>query len=151
VAIRCTPINPFAASSCRDRHVTSGAKSDPGDAKVLADLVRTDRHNHRRVAGDSAVAEAIKFWRVPIDGSSGRDSGTSMGYAVLCASSTQGALLAFGTDLDTGDARRSWPCLHARSRPTYAPEHARMSAATGWPPRAPPASSCARSCRLSAS
>ena len=32
----------------------------PGDAKVLADLVRTDRHNHRPVAGDSELAEAVK-------------------------------------------------------------------------------------------
>lgn len=30
--------------------------SDSGDAKVLADLVRTDRHNHRPVAGDSDLA-----------------------------------------------------------------------------------------------
>ena len=30
------------------------------DAKLLADLVRTDRHNHRPIAGDSAEAEAIK-------------------------------------------------------------------------------------------
>jgi len=28
-------INPFAASRYRDRHVTSGAKSDPGDANIL--------------------------------------------------------------------------------------------------------------------
>jgi len=54
-------INPFAASRYRDRHATSGAKSDPGDAKMLADLVRTDRHNHRPVAGDSELAEAIKI------------------------------------------------------------------------------------------
>jgi hypothetical protein len=27
---------------------------------VLADLVRTDRHHHRPVAGDSAQAEAVK-------------------------------------------------------------------------------------------
>jgi len=53
-------INPMAASRYRDRHATSRAKSDPGDAKVLADLVRTDRHNHRRIAGDSASAAAIK-------------------------------------------------------------------------------------------
>jgi transposase len=53
-------INPLAASRYRDRHSVSGAKSDPGDAKVLADLVRTDRHNHRPVAGDSELAEAIK-------------------------------------------------------------------------------------------
>lgn len=53
-------VNPFAVSRYRDRHATSGAKSDPGDAKVLADLVRTDRQNHREVAGDSELAEAIK-------------------------------------------------------------------------------------------
>ncbi len=53
-------VNPFAASRYRDRHAVSGAKSDPGDAKVLADLVRTDRHNHRPVAGDSELAEAVK-------------------------------------------------------------------------------------------
>jgi len=38
----------------------SGAKSDPGDAKMLAELVRTDRHNHRQVAGDTALAEGVK-------------------------------------------------------------------------------------------
>lgn len=53
-------INPLSASRYRERHVTSRAKSDPGDAKVLADLVRTDRHNHRQVAGDSDLAEAVK-------------------------------------------------------------------------------------------
>jgi transposase len=54
------PINPMAVARYRDRHHVSGAKSDAGDAKLLADLVRTDRHNHRRIAGDSAEAEAIK-------------------------------------------------------------------------------------------
>ena len=54
-------INPLAASRYRERHHVSGAKSDPGDAKVLADLVRTDRHNHRKVAGDSALSDAIKL------------------------------------------------------------------------------------------
>jgi hypothetical protein len=53
-------INPMAASRYRDRHAVSGAKSDTGDAKMLADLVRTDRHNHRRLAGDSTTVEAIK-------------------------------------------------------------------------------------------
>ena len=46
-------VNPMSTSRYRDRHSTSGAKSDPGDAKVLADMVRTDRHNHRPMAGDS--------------------------------------------------------------------------------------------------
>jgi transposase len=53
-------INPLSVDRYRDRHSTSGAKSDPGDAKLLADIVRTDRHNHRRVAGDSELSEAIK-------------------------------------------------------------------------------------------
>ncbi len=37
----------------------SGAKSDASDVKLLADLVRTGRHNRRPIAGDSADAEAI--------------------------------------------------------------------------------------------
>ncbi len=53
-------INPKAVDRYRDRHSVSGAKSDRGDAKVLADMVRTDRHNHRRIAGDSDLAEAVK-------------------------------------------------------------------------------------------
>jgi transposase len=53
-------VNPMSASRYRERHSTSGAKSDPGDAYVLAELARTDAHNHRRVAGDSELAEAVK-------------------------------------------------------------------------------------------
>lgn len=53
-------INPLVVSRYRDRHNVAGAKSDAGDAKVLADLVRTDRHNHRPVAGDSDLAEGVK-------------------------------------------------------------------------------------------
>ena len=53
-------INPLSVDRYRDRHRTSGAKSDPGDAKVLADLVRTDRHLHRQMAGDTELAEAVK-------------------------------------------------------------------------------------------
>jgi len=53
-------VNPKAVDRYRDRHAVSGAKSDRGDAKVLADMVRTDRHNHRQVAGDSDLADAVK-------------------------------------------------------------------------------------------
>lgn len=53
-------INPLAAARYRDRHHVSGAKSDPADAKLLADLVRTDRHNHRPIAGDTDGAAAVK-------------------------------------------------------------------------------------------
>ena len=58
---RVLAINPFSASRYRERSTTSGAKSDPGDAAVLADIVRTDAHQHRPVAGDSELAEAIKI------------------------------------------------------------------------------------------
>jgi hypothetical protein len=53
-------VNPLAASRYRERHTISGAKSDRADARMLADLVRTDRHHHRLVRGDSGLVEAVK-------------------------------------------------------------------------------------------
>jgi hypothetical protein len=97
-------VNPLAASRYRERHGTSGAKSDPGDAKVLADLVRTDRHNHRPVAGDSEGAEAIRvlarahqsaIWNRQRQLNSLRSALRAF-YPV--------ALDAFGTDLASSDA-----------------------------------------------
>jgi len=41
-------VNPHTVSRYRGRHGRSRAKSDRGDARVLADLVRTDRHNTAR-------------------------------------------------------------------------------------------------------
>jgi transposase len=58
--MRVYAVNPLAVARYRDRHHVSGAKSDASDAKLLADLVRTDRHNHRPIAGDSPAVEAIK-------------------------------------------------------------------------------------------
>ncbi|MGQ0802482.1 MAG: IS110 family transposase [Actinomycetota bacterium] len=57
---RVLAVNPMSTSRYRERHSTSGAKSDPGDARVLAELARTDAPNHRPVAGDSDLAEAVK-------------------------------------------------------------------------------------------
>ena len=54
-------INPMQVARYRERHSTSGAKSDAGDAHVLAELVRLDRAAHRPIAGDSDLAEAIKL------------------------------------------------------------------------------------------
>jgi len=54
------PANPLLASRYRERHGVSGAKSDGGDAHVLADMVRTDSHQLRPTAGDSPEAEGIK-------------------------------------------------------------------------------------------
>jgi hypothetical protein len=54
-------INPMSAARYRERHSTSGAKSDPGDAHVLGEIVRLDRAHHRPVAGDSDAVEGLKL------------------------------------------------------------------------------------------
>jgi transposase len=54
------PVNPLQASRYRERHGVSRAKSDAGDAHVLADMVRTDSHQLRPAAGDSPEAGAVK-------------------------------------------------------------------------------------------
>ena len=53
-------VNPRQVARYRERHGTSGAKSDAGDAHTLADMVRADRHQLRAVAGDSQEAQAVK-------------------------------------------------------------------------------------------
>jgi transposase len=53
-------VNPLQVARYRERQVTSGAKSDAGDAHTLADMVRSDRHQLRPIAADSALAEAVK-------------------------------------------------------------------------------------------
>ncbi|MEV7043866.1 transposase, partial [Amycolatopsis sp. NPDC051061] len=44
-------VNPLQAARFRDRLGVSGAKSDAGDAHVLADMARTHAHELRPVAG----------------------------------------------------------------------------------------------------
>ena len=53
-------VNPLQASRYRERHGVSGAKSDRGDAHMLADMVRTDSHQLRAVAGDSRTRRGVK-------------------------------------------------------------------------------------------
>ena len=53
-------INPRQVARYRERHSNSGAKSDAADAHTLADMVRTDRHQLRTIAGDSEQAQAVK-------------------------------------------------------------------------------------------
>jgi transposase len=53
-------VNPLQASRFRERHGVSGAKSDGGDAHMLADMVRTDSHQLRAAGGDSPQAGGIK-------------------------------------------------------------------------------------------
>src|SRR4051812_3189377 len=55
------PLNPVQVSRYRERHGASGAKSDRGDAHVLAEIVRLDRAHHRAMAGDSPEVEGLKL------------------------------------------------------------------------------------------
>jgi hypothetical protein len=54
------PVNPLQVARYRERHGVSGAKSDPGDAHVLAEIVRLDREHHRPATGNSELAEVVK-------------------------------------------------------------------------------------------
>lgn len=54
------PINPMQVARYRERHGTSGAKSDRGDAHVLAEIVRLDRDHHQLLAADSELAGAVQ-------------------------------------------------------------------------------------------
>jgi len=53
-------INALQSARARQSQGVSGAKSDAGDAHVLADLVRTHSHQLPTVAGDSEHAGAVK-------------------------------------------------------------------------------------------
>jgi len=54
------PINPRAVARYRERHAQAGGKSDPGDAIVLANVLRTDRHVHRALPAITEQALAVK-------------------------------------------------------------------------------------------
>jgi hypothetical protein len=97
-------INPVAVSRYRDRHVTSGAKSGRGDAKVLADLVRTDRHNHRQIAGDSDLAEAVKVLARSHQSAIWARQRQVNALRSALREYYPAAIAAFGTDLAASDA-----------------------------------------------
>jgi transposase len=97
-------INPKSVDRYRDRHRLSGAKSDAGDAKVLANLVRTDRHNHRPVAGDSDLTEAIKVTARAHQSLIWTRQRQVNALRSALREYYPGALAAFGTDLAQRDA-----------------------------------------------
>ncbi|MEV0292863.1 IS110 family transposase [Nocardia sp. NPDC050710] len=53
-------VNPKQAARHRELISLSGAKDDKTDARTLADMLRTRRHQLRQVAADSDIAEAVK-------------------------------------------------------------------------------------------
>lgn len=56
---RVYAVNPLSAARYRERHGVSRKKSDPGDALVLANILRTDMAAHRPLPQDTDLARAI--------------------------------------------------------------------------------------------
>jgi transposase len=52
-------VNAMAAARYRERTAVARAKSDAGDALMLANILRTDRHAHRPMPHDSDLVRAI--------------------------------------------------------------------------------------------
>jgi len=60
-----TPIHPNIVKACRPRYRAVAAKSDPGDAFILADILRTDGH---RLTALEPQSDAIKALRALVRG-----------------------------------------------------------------------------------
>ncbi len=54
------PIHPNVVKACRPRYRAAGGKSDPGDAYMLADILRTDGHRFRPLAPLSDDIRALR-------------------------------------------------------------------------------------------
>jgi len=55
-----TPIHPNVVKACRPRYRAVLAKSDPGDAYILADILRTDGHRLKALAPQSDAIKALR-------------------------------------------------------------------------------------------
>jgi transposase len=55
-----TPIHPNVVKACRPRYRAVAAKSDPGDAYILADILRTDGHRLAPLTPQSDAIKALK-------------------------------------------------------------------------------------------
>jgi transposase len=54
------PVHPNVVKACRPRYRASGGKSDPGDAYMLADILRTDGHRFRPLMPLSDEIKALR-------------------------------------------------------------------------------------------
>lgn len=54
------PIHPNVVKACRPRYRAAGGKSDPGDAYMLADILRTDGHRFRPLVPTSDEIRALR-------------------------------------------------------------------------------------------
>src|ERR1700761_9005782 len=101
---RVFPVNPLQSARFRARHAVSGAKSDAGDAHVLADMVRTDSHQLRAAAGDSPEAAGIKVLARAHKSMIWNRTREAQRLRNQLREYFPAALEAFGDDLDAPDA-----------------------------------------------
>ncbi|MBW0011232.1 MAG: transposase, partial [Pseudonocardiales bacterium] len=98
-------VDPLQVARYRERRGVSGAKSDTADAHTLADMVRTDRHQLRPVAGDSDAAEAVKVLARAHQQLIGERTRHMPRLRSALREFFPAALVAFGEDLAGADAR----------------------------------------------
>jgi transposase len=101
---RVYAVNPLQVARYRERHGTSGAKSDPGDAHVLAELVRLDRAHHRPLTADSSIAERVKVLARAHQNLVWARQRQANALRSMLREYYPAALAAFGTDLASRDA-----------------------------------------------
>ena len=120
------PIHPNVVKASRPRYRAAGGKSDPGDAYLLADLLRTDGHRFRPLA---PCSDEIKALRALVRG---RDDLVATRIALanqlrsLLAGFWPGAAAIFA-DIDS-------PIARAFLQRYPAPEIAARRGPSAWPP-----------------
>ena len=134
-------VNPLAASRYRERHTISGAKSDRGDARMLADLVRTDRHLHAKWPVTRAWPWRSRCWPAGISSWSGPASDRPTCCAAPCGPSTRPP---WPPSAGIRVAGMRWPCSNWPPPPSWAercrrPRWWRRSAAPAGGVRSRPA------------
>lgn len=101
-------INPLAVARYRDRHTASRSKSDHADAFVLANILRTDAHVHRRLPADTPLAQAIAVLARAHQDATWRRAKAQQELRALLREYYPGFLAAFSTsttNLASADAR----------------------------------------------
>ncbi|RJQ81489.1 IS110 family transposase [Pseudonocardiaceae bacterium YIM PH 21723] len=102
-------INPQQVAAYRTRHSVSRKKSDHADAKTLANILRTDAHEHRTLPADTELARTIAVLARATQDAIWRRSKASNELRSLLREYHPGFLEAFAggsaTNLTTAEAR----------------------------------------------
>ena len=121
-----TPVHPNVVKACRPRYRAAAAKSDPGDAYILADILRTDGH---RLAPLRPQSDAIKALRALVRG---RDD--LVATRLVFANQLRALLESFWLVPSACSPTSQAPSLAISAT---RPESASRLAESAWPPSSP--------------